>query len=474
MKKQIKSMVALLVLACIMLSIVGCTRSAKLVQVDGKWHYYDAKGKEQHGFVEYKENTYYITEDGTMNTGFWLNKEDEEYYYSDSDGIVQKNKFVDVDGRTYYLKADGKRQYGWAEIDGKTMYFSNKDDGHMVKKGWIYDIPPEGGNKEYYYYFGDDGNMFRNEIKEINDKKYYFADDGKMKTGFVDFQGASYHFASDGAMDTGSWFNKENIEFYYSDSNGIVQKNKFIDIDGVTYYYTADGTVQHEGWAEIDGKTMYFRKDGSFFKKTNVTFVPEGENMEYRIYFGDDGHMLRNEFVGERDGEIYDYDNDGKFKDVTMNTGFWLNKEDEEYYYSDSDGIVQKNKFVDVDGRTYYLKADGKRQYGWAEIDGKTMYFSNKGDGHMVRKGWVYVIPPEGGVGERYYYFGDDGNMIRNEIKEINGKKYYLADDGKMETGFVNFQGAIYHFAPNGSMNIGSFKTKGVIFNTDEYGRIIN
>lgn len=208
MKKQMKNMVALLTLACIMLSVVGCTRSAKLVQVDGKWHYYDAKGNEQHGFVEYKENTYYITEDGTMNTGFWLNKEDEEYYYSDSDGIVQKNKFVDVDGKTYYLNVDRKMQYGWTEIDGKTMYFSGKDDGHMVKGGWVYDIPPEGGNEEYYYYLDDDGNMISNEIREINGKKYYFADDGKMKTGFIDFQDASYHFASDGSMNIGSFKTK--------------------------------------------------------------------------------------------------------------------------------------------------------------------------------------------------------------------------------------------------------------------------
>ncbi len=219
MKKQIKNMVTLLVLACIMLSVVGCTRSAKLVQVDGKWHYYDAKGNEQYGFVEYKENTYYITEDGTMNTGFWLNKEDEEYYYSDSNGIVQKNKFVDVDGRTYYLKADGKRQYGWAEIDGKTMFFSSKDDGHMVKKGWVYTTPPEGGDEKYYH-FDEDGNMNRNEIRIINNKYYCFAEDGKMKTGFVDFQGARYHFALDGTMNIGS-FEVDGVT-YKTDENGRI------------------------------------------------------------------------------------------------------------------------------------------------------------------------------------------------------------------------------------------------------------
>ena len=215
-------MVALLTLACIMLFVVGCTRSAKLVQVDGKWHYYDAKGNEQHGFVEYKENTYYINEDGTMNTGFWLNKDDEEYYYSDSDGVVQKNKFVDVGGRTYYFKVDGKMQYGWTEIDGKTMYFSDKGDGHMVKKGWIYAEPPEGG-EEHYYYFDEEGNMIRNEIKEIGDHKYYFADDGKLKTGFVDFQGARYYFGDGddyGKMRIGSF--KVDGVTYNTDENGRI------------------------------------------------------------------------------------------------------------------------------------------------------------------------------------------------------------------------------------------------------------
>ena len=214
-------MVALLTLACIMLFVVGCTRSAKLVQVDGKWHYYDAKGNEQYGFVDYQENTYYINEDGTMNTGFWVNKEDEEYYYSDSNGIVQKNKFVDVGARTYYLKADGKRQHGWAEIDGKTMYFSSKDDGHMVKKGWIYAEPPEGG-KEWYYWFDEDGNMIRNEIRKTwDDSGYYcFAEDGKMKTGFVDFQGARYYFRDDGQMNIGSF--KVDGVTYNTDENGRI------------------------------------------------------------------------------------------------------------------------------------------------------------------------------------------------------------------------------------------------------------
>ena len=66
-------------------------------------------------------------------------------------------------------------------LNNKVTYFSGEDDGHQVKKGWVYAVPSESvdkksydDNEEKYMYFGSDGDIKKSDIAKINGKYYCF------------------------------------------------------------------------------------------------------------------------------------------------------------------------------------------------------------------------------------------------------------------------------------------------------------
>lgn len=60
-------------------------------------------------------------------------------------------------------------------------------------------------------------------FKEINGNKYYFKN-GVMSTGKTEIEGNQYYFNESGLIAKG-WSQNKDGEYYYTDNNGIIQKD---------------------------------------------------------------------------------------------------------------------------------------------------------------------------------------------------------------------------------------------------------
>ena len=152
--------------------------------------------------------------------GTWI-KNSVGWWYQWSDGSYPKDRFLDIDGKTYYFNGSGYMVTGWQKIDGSWYYFN----GSGVKQtGWqrIGDT---------WYYFDEDGVMAADEW--VGD--YYFSAGGAMATGWQKIDGDWYYFNGSGVKQTG-WQRISNT-WYFFDEDGVMATNTWIG----SYYLGADG-----------------------------------------------------------------------------------------------------------------------------------------------------------------------------------------------------------------------------------------
>lgn len=134
---------------------------------------------------------------------------DGNTYCFNSQGLMQKSKWVTCNGDRFYMSSKGSALKGWYEINGYTYYF-NKDNGAAARgivkiKGKKYafayncklvtDDFIKVGKSVYY---ADSAGKIITGWKKVNDNYYYFNSTGKMVTGTVEIKGIMYHFDSKG------------------------------------------------------------------------------------------------------------------------------------------------------------------------------------------------------------------------------------------------------------------------------------
>lgn len=122
-----------------------------------------------------------------------------------------------------------------------------------------------------------------------------------------------------------------------------------------------------------------------------------------------------------------------------------------------------KTGWVKESGKWYFYK-DGVKATGWQEWDGKRYYLN--ADGTMKANEWM--IDSDGSI----YYFRSWGGAYKNCNAVINGRSYtfdadskmqgsqwivkggnwYLAKDGKIATGWQEWQGSKYYLNSDGTM----------------------
>lgn len=182
-----------------------------------------------------------------------------------------------------------------------------------------------------------------------------------------------------------------------------------------------------------------------------------------------------------------------------------------ERVYYDENGNIVKSTLKDIDGATYFFDKDGHYVKGLHEFEGYTSFFNEVGimakggtakvdkehlmlfdnNGHQMKDKWQelngkkYYIDNDGyaltgwwTLGTTDYYFTEDGSVakgivaIKNDLYwfnedgsarvgwyEENGNKYYFGDGGKMVRGLKEINGKYYHFKDDGSMSTGWVKT---------------
>lgn len=209
------------------------------------------------------------------------------------DGGVTDYKTKKVNGRTYaFDSGSGVMLAEWDAFknDDKATpsnnteyYFSAEDDGHLVKKGWIYAVPAEDINADdynddelRYMYFNNSGNIIKDQIKKISGKYYGFDDTGVMKTGLVMYsKNGKYVTKFNGDNTQGEEISKKGIFRTASNEEKSFTKN------GQTGFVTYNGT---------DAKIHYFGSDGA--RRTGIN----------TIEFADDNYSFGADNNGHYDG----------------------------------------------------------------------------------------------------------------------------------------------------------------------------
>ena len=139
--------------------------------------------------------TYYDGYDGDSYASDYTNL----YFYFNTSNNTKTTGTKKINGKNYAFNSEGIMLSGWdaaeqlaGSFNNKMVYFSDEDDGHQVKKGWIYAVPAESINsknyteeEEKYMYFNAAGEIVKDEFRKISGKYYVFDRTGIMKTGLV-------------------------------------------------------------------------------------------------------------------------------------------------------------------------------------------------------------------------------------------------------------------------------------------------
>ena len=274
---------------------------------------------------------------------------------------------------------------------------------------WVTD-----SNGKWYQY--SDGTYEKSGFKEMNGKTYYFQSNGYVKTGWLLLNNSWYMFNADGSMITGwhgDYYFDENgkmkanafVEGYYLGADGKYVKNQWIKDGGKDYFMDANGKVKKNAWQGA----YYLGKDGAML--TN-TFTPDG------YYVGSDGAYYTNRWF--KDHKKYYFVNvTGKVVKNAWQGAYYLGKDGvmltntftPDGYYVGSDGVYVRNQKVTVDGKVYYLNADGKVAKNQWSGD----YYLD-GNGNVVKNKWI-----------GNYWCGEDGKYVKNAWVD-NNKSYVNAN----------------------------------------------
>ena len=442
-------------------------------EVNGE-HYYVKDGQALKECIEKIEDFYYgFNYKGVMyadeDFSIWNEEAQKlDYYRAKADGSLYVNEWYDDGHEKYYYGADAEAYTGLQTVEGKQYYFSNwgslfrdkiitaEDESRyycdaegiatkLPETGWA----EMGGN----YYYIKDGEFLKNCLEKIGDFYYGFDYDGSMY--------ANTEFA---------FWNKEtqNREYYRAKADGSLYVNEWYEDGSHTYYYGADGTACR-GLCTIDGKIYYFNESNWLCKDTIITAEDgtlyycgeDGAAMEIednswiqvngKHYYIKNGEILRH--CVEKIGDSYygfdwngDFYPEGEFYIWDSETGKSI------YYYASADGSVYTNRWgVTASGWSgpCYYGADGKRCSGVQTIDGVQYVFYDSGSMYLSTfttvDGACYYCDAEGKAEmipdnqlyyaeDGYWYYIQNGNIVRSCSLEINGKKYSFDLYGRMQT----------------------------------------
>ena len=93
-----------------MYEINGVVQKNRWLHIDGSWYVVDGAGYSISGWFKQNEDWYYLNPaDGTMLAGQWIDIENKSYYLTKS-GVM---------ARSVYIKNDNKHIYHWVDEDGR-------------------------------------------------------------------------------------------------------------------------------------------------------------------------------------------------------------------------------------------------------------------------------------------------------------------------------------------------------------------
>ncbi|MFT4104658.1 MAG: cell wall-binding protein [Lacrimispora sp.] len=320
---------------------------------------------------------------------------------------------------------------GWAEENGTWVYYDK--NGDLASEKW----EKSGDN---WFYLNDDGEMSTDALIEYNDNFYYVDENGAMVTNqWVSIENEDYDGDDDEAANHWYYFQANGKAIKGSDNNTVNLKT----INGKKYVFDNDGKMLY-GWVDTNGERV--TGDDAWSASSGGEF-----------YFGDenDGAMT----VGWIQLSI----TDSNASDTDADTAFDDEDQDRWFYFKTNGRKMKNETGKTINGKKYAFDTDGRMTAEWSQnasyvTPGTTTatpstlvtgarsqqwrYYGTPEDGARVNKGWFKVVPARGLNATRYnndedrwYYSDNDGRLVANQLKTINGKKYAFDDKGGMVSG---------------------------------------
>ncbi len=353
-------------------------------QINGNWYFLKADGSRDTSKTGMQTGingkTYFLNAEGVPQNGFQT-VNGVAYYFDVQAGTARQlgNNWQQMNGSWYWIE-NGRVATGWRAINGK-WYYLNPADGRMLTgfykdaTGQLFYSDGSGAmlsttgwylmNGTWYWVNGN-GSLATGWIN-VGGTWYYMGENGAMKTGWYQVKGVWYYSNGSGAMVTG-WLNRGGTWYYLTGSGAMA--TGWINLGGTWYYLNpGNGDMVGAGWHLINNKWYYFGGSGAMYSNRWIG----------NYYVGGNGEMLTNTWVGSywvgADGKwIPNYD-----PDVNAN---WV-KSGNTWYYQRPDGSKLTNSWKRINGSWYYFGADGAMTTGWKYVDGYKFYFGT--DGKMVQ-----------------------------------------------------------------------------------------
>ena len=338
------------------------------VENDGKYYYYNYKGKLAKGWLRIRDKTYYLnTETGERYSG-WL-KYNGKYYYFDAETGLMLKGWNKIGNYTYFFKTDGSAPRKWKKIKGK------------------------------YYYFGKKGRMYTNRIIS---KKYYVNAAGERTYGFAQIGADTYYFhPTTGKMMTG-WV-LVGSKYYYFDANGKMVTDTWIG----KRYLKSNGQMAKSCWVGA----YYINKKGNRTKKTRSTGIWTQKGKTY--FLNSNYQKAKSQWVVSASGRYYYTDENG-----IVLTNQWVGN----YYVGETGARVTSQK-LQIDDKTYYFTSDGSKATGIVTLNGKTYLFDRNG---VMVTGWYNNSVAT------FYFLPTTGEMVKSQIMIIDNVFYSFDANGYM------------------------------------------
>ena len=313
------------------------------------------------------------------------------------------------------------------------------------------------------------------QIVDESRNKYLMYNDGTYYTGWYEMQGyGKLYFDPENNCKAV----KDNIKVidgnaYLFDSNGVVITESGTPVvNNKKYWIKTDGSLG-TGWLYLGNWKMYF--DPETYQAKTVTDGVTDIN-EKKYLFNKDGVMQNYAGTTIIDGKKYWFStDDASLKTGWLTLGNWkLYFDPETYqcatgiteingkkYLFDSNGILQTSGTPTINGKKYYVGEDNTLQSGWINLGKYKMYFDQ--EAYEAATGITCID-------EKYYLFDNNGVLQTSGTPKVNNKKYYIAADNTLVSGWVTSGNWTMYYDPKtyeGACGICDIEGKRYIFDSN-------
>lgn len=298
-------------------------------------------------------------------------------------------------------------------------------------------------------------------------------------TGWV-MEGEEWvYYNGDGTKAT-DVFKKSGNNWYYLDSDGSMVYSSVVEVDDDYYYVNSAGAMVTNEWRAVDNEDAgssedepdqwwyYFQANGKAVKRSGSSDRVKFSTLNTstgpaKFTFDEEGHMLFG-WIDES-GEMLTDDDAwknglyycGENGNGRMTTGWKyieaVNDEDEDregegywFWFGTNGKKTSSDDSKRINGRKYRFDENGAAHFEWYNDPGATNStvssagkYYNTEEQCWLSTGWFKAIPDENADPEGYedgeevwYYAQSDGDLVKSQIKRINGQSYGFDEFGKM------------------------------------------